>query len=246
MNWICLSISNHFLHYHGEEALDDLFFEIFGSDYIEHYKVDSEEDHPESDHYVFLHCREYKPYIDKIRSHRYIKNALNSFSDITIIPEEEIMEMKSSAPQIIHDGDYLINRTGFFMFGDIVQVLKGSLSSINGIIIKRCDDNSDFYYVYFRLFVNSFYKKIHISNLEFNTSIFKYFKSPVVKGSLTESNKRIKKIIKKYKKLQKEYKHKKLVESPIREIDNILETAEECDITNLLFSDKKGTKSEKN
>jgi len=245
LNWICLSISNHYLHYHGEESLGDLFFEIFGSDYIEHYKVDCEEDHPESDHYVFVHCHAYEPYIHDLRVHRYIKNALNSFSDITLIPEEEILEMKSSAPQIISDGEYCVNRTGFFMFGDIVKVLKGSLSSINGIIIKRCEENEDFYYVYFRLFVNSFYKRVHISNLEFSTSIFKFMKSPVVKGTLTESNKRIKKNIKKYNKLQKEHDHKKLVENPIREIDCMLEKAEDCDIANLLFS-KKESKSEKN
>ena len=242
MNWICLSINNHFLHYHGEEALSDLFFEIFGSDYIEHYKVDCEEDHQDSDHYVFIHCHAYEPHISSIRAHRYIKNALNSFSDIVVIPEEEILEMNSSVPQIINDGEYCVNRTGFFMFGDIVKVLKGALSSINGIVIKRCEENTDFYYVYFRLFVNSFYKKIHISNLEFSTSIFKFMKSPVVKGSLTESNKRIKKNIKKYNKLQKEYKHKKLVEKPIREIESMLEKAEDCDIASLLFSNKKGKK----
>jgi hypothetical protein len=241
VSWICLSINPHFLHYHGEESLGDLFFEIFGSDYIEHYSIDCDDDEKnyESDRYVFIHCQEFIPHVEKLRNHRYIKNALNSFNDIATIPEEEIMEIKSTVTQIIQDDEYCINRTGFFMFGDIVRVLHGSLSSMNGIVIKRCDENSDFYYIYFRLFVDSFYKKIHISNLEFNTSIFKFVKSPVVKGTLTESNKKIKKLIKQYDKLQKENIQKKLIEYPLKEAEIELEEGKNLDVVDLISLNSK-------
>jgi len=247
MSWICLSINPHFLHYHGEDGLGDLFYELFGSDYIEHYSIDYDEEDKnyESDRYVFVHCEDFKPHVEKLRSHRYIKNVLNSFNDVVIIPEEEIMEVKSSVPQIIHDDQYCINRTGFFMFGDIVKMLRGSLSSMHGIVIKRCEDNRDFYHVYFRLFVDSFYKRVHISNLEFHTSIFKFIKSPVIKGTLTEANKFIKKMIKDYDKLQKENTERKLIDSSSKQANAMLEEINECDIVNIISSKNKKTRKSK-
>ena len=44
MYWICVSINPYFLQTRGESLLPDLFFEIFGNDYVEHYLIDLYED----------------------------------------------------------------------------------------------------------------------------------------------------------------------------------------------------------
>lgn len=224
MYWLCVSIQPHFLQSRGEDQLGDLFFEIFGDDYLDHYSLDYDEfeDNQEIDRYVFVHCKEYVKYIDTLRINRYIKNILNSFGDVVTIPEEEILETKSSVQNIIDDDDYRVNRTGFFMFGDIVRVLRGSLSSMNGIIIRRSKKQPDFYIVYFRLFVHKFYKKVHVSNMEFHSSIFKYVKIPIKRGQITKSTKRIKKMIKQYEVLMRDNEQKKLVEDEIDIADVVL------------------------
>lgn len=236
MIWICVSINPHFLHYHDKEELTDLFYEIFKFDYIEHYLMDEEDGEKdyEFDRYVFVHCKQYKPYISELRKNRYIKNVLNSFDDISPIPEKEIFEIKTTASNVVFDDDYFVNRTGFLLFGDIVKVLDGSLSSMNGVVIKECEKKKDFYYVYFRLFVDSFYKKIHISNLEFKTSIFKFIKNPVIKGTVTKSDKIIKEKIKKYKKLKEKNAQKKLIENSLNEEEMIAKNGESCDVVDLI------------
>jgi transcription antitermination factor NusG len=212
--WICVSIQPHFLQLRGEDQLGDLFFEIFGDDYLEHYVLDYDEieKNNDLDKYAFVHCQDYQKHINTLRVNRYIKNVLNSFNDVVIIPEEEVLETKSSVQNIIQDDDYYVNRTGFFMFGDIVRVTRGSLSSMNGIVIERIPEEPDFYTVYFRLFVHRFYRKIHISNMEFHSSIFKYVKIPIQHGQAANADKRIKKIIKFYNKMLEENAQKKLVE----------------------------------
>jgi len=248
--WICVSVNPYYLQSRDIAELDDLFAEIFGDDYIEHYLVDYDEyeKNHEIDRYAFVHCREYKKHAQELKYNRYIKNVLSDFNNIVEIPPEEIFETKISVPNIIDDGYYCVNRTGFFLFGDIVRVLRGSLSSMNGIIIKRCKDNPDFYIVYFRLFVNTIYKRIHISNLVFDTSIFKFIKVPIKRGNITEATKRIKKTIKEYNKLQKENDQKRLID----EMDNKRSVIEEdeVDVANIISkrmknSEKKGRRKRK-
>lgn len=241
MYWICVSINPYFLQNRGKDQLGDLFFEIFGDDYIDHYLVDYDEfeKNYDIDRYVFVYCREYKLYTQKLRDNRNIKNVLNSFSDITPIPESEVLETKTSAQTIIYDDDYCVNRTGFFMFGDIVKILRGSLSSMNGIILGKNEENPEFYDVYFRLFVHRFCKQIHCSNMDFDTSIFKYIKIPVKKGQLTKSKIRINKIIKLYESLMKDNEQKKLVDISLVAYE---ENEDEIDVANLISnqSQKKG------
>lgn len=241
MYWICVSINPYFLQNRGEEYLGDLFFEIFGNDYIDHYLIDYDEfeKNYDVDRYAFIHCREYEPYIQTLRVNRHIKNVLNSFGDVVTIPESEVLETKTSVQNIIYDDDYCVNRTGFFLFGDIVRILRGSLSSMNGIVLCRNADNPEFYMVYFRLFVHRFCKQVHCSNLEFDTSIFKYTKLPVKKGQLTKSNRRINKIIKAYESLMKENEQKRLVDAPTTPYE---ENDDEIDVAILISnrSQKKG------
>jgi transcription antitermination factor NusG len=212
--WICVSIQPHFLQSRGESQLGDLFLEIFGDDYIEHYLLDYDEfeKNHDLDRYAFVHCQEYEPYINALRINRYIKNVLNSFGDVVTIPEEEVLETRSSVQTIIQDDDYYVNRTGFFIFGDIIRVTRGALSSMNGVVIKRSPKDPDFYIVYFRLFVHRFYRKVHVSNMSFHSSIFKYVKIPIKRGQATKADKRIKKMMKIYDNLLGENEQKKLVE----------------------------------
>lgn len=229
MYWICVSINPYFLQNMGEDKLGDLFFEIFSDDYIDHYLIDYDEfeKNYDIDRYVFVYCREYELYIDKLREHRNIKNVLNSFNDVVTIPESEVLETKTSVQTIIYDDDYCVNRTGFFMFGDIVRVLHGSFSLMNGIVLSRSEENPEFYTVYFRLFVRRFCKLIHFSNINFNTSVFKFIKIPVGKGLLTKSKGRINKIIKSYEKLMDDNERKRLVDSSIvyEEVDSEIDIA---------------------
>jgi len=231
--WICVSIQPHFLQSRGESQLGDLFLEIFGDDYLEHYLLDYDEfeKNHDLDRYAFVHCQAYEDHINSLRINRYIKNVLNSFSDIVTIPEEEVLETRTSVQTIIQDEDYCINRTGFFMFGDIVKVLRGSLSSMNGIVIKRSKKDPDFYMVYFRLFVHRFYQKVHVSNMEFHSSIFKYVKVPVRRGEVSKSVIRIKKMIKLYDKLLEENAQKRLVEESSNQKD--------IDVAELVIASKK-------
>ena len=233
MYWICVSIQPHFLQSRGESQLGDLFLEIFGDDYLEHYLLDYDEfeKNHDLDRYAFVHCQAYEDHINSLRINRYIKNVLNSFSDIVTIPEEEVLETRTSVQTIIQDEDYCINRTGFFMFGDIVKVLRGSLSSMNGIVIKRSKKDPDFYMVYFRLFVHRFYQKVHVSNMEFHSSIFKYVKVPVRRGEVSKSVIRIKKMIKLYDKLLEENAQKRLVEESSNQKD--------IDVAELVIASKK-------
>jgi len=185
------------------------------------------------DRYAFVHCQAYKEHIYALRINRYIKSVLNSFSDVVTIPEEEVLETKTSVQTIIKDDDYCINRTGFFMFGDIVRVLRGSLSSMNGIVIKRSKKDPEFYIVYFRLFVHQFYRKVHISNMIFHSSIFKYVKVPIKRGNVGKAMKCIKKKIKLYDALLDENAQKRLV-------TEILENQPEgADIAELMLASKK-------
>lgn len=241
MYWICVSIQPHFLQSRGESQLGDLFLEIFGDDYLEHYFLDYDEfeKNNDLDRYVFIHCQAYEQHIHALRINRYIKNVLNSYNDVVLIPEEEVLETKSSVRTIIQDDDYSINRTGFFLFGDIVRVLRGSLSSMNGIVIRQSKKDPDFYVVYFRLFVHKFYRKVHISNMEFHSSIFKYVKIPVRRGQTTKAEKRIKKAIKHYDKLLEDNVQKKLVS------DSLNNQSGEIDVADLLFSPNKKKKSTK-
>ena len=234
MYWICVSIQPHFLQSRGESHLGDLFLEIFGDDYLEHYLLDYDEfeKNHDLDRYAFVHCQAYEDHINSLRINRYIKNVLNSFSDIVTIPEEEVLETRTSVQTIIQDEDYCINRTGFFMFGDIVKVLRGSLSSMNGIVIKRSRKDPEFYMVYFRLFVHRFYQKVHISNMEFHSSIFKYVKVPVRRGEVSKSVIRIKKMMKLYDKLLDENVQKRLVEESISNQKDI-------DVAELVIASKK-------
>ena len=229
--WICVSINPYFLQTRGESLLPDLFFEIFGNDYVEHYLIDYDEfeKNYDIDRYAFVYCREYKPHIQALQNNRHIKNVLNSFNNIVTIPEKEILATRSSVSNIIYDEDYCINRTGFFMFGDIVRIIRGSLSSMNGIVICRQKDNTEFYTVYFRLFVHRFFKQIHISNMDFDTSIFKYLKIPVLKGQLTSSKKMINRIIRTYNLLMNENEQKKLVDMPTKTYRE-----DEIDIANVI------------
>lgn len=243
MYWICVSINPYFLQNRGQDQLGDLFFEIFGDDYVDHYLIDYDEfeKNYDIDIYVFVYCREYESYIEKLRNHRNIKNVLNSFNDVVTIPESEVLETKTSAQTIIYDDDYCVNRTGFFMFGDIVKVLQGSFSSMNGIILSRNEDNPEFYTVYFRLFVRRFCKQIHFSNMDFNTSVFKYMKIPVRKGQLTKSKSRINKIIKSYESLMDDNEQKRLVDSSVvyEEVDS------EIDIASLISNQSQKKESSK-
>jgi hypothetical protein len=235
VHWICISINPYFLQNQGQEELGDLFLEIFGNDYIEHYLIDYDEFEKnfDIDRYVFLRCREYESHINDLRSNRNIKNILNSFSDVVTIPEEEVLETKISTSNIIYDDIYCVNRTGFFVFGDIVGILRGSLSSLNGIVLCRSKANPEFYTVYFRLFVHNFCKQIHYSNMEFDTSIFKYIKMPVQKGQLTKGQKRINKIVRAYDSLVKENEQKRMVD--VKEDRTILRYDEdEIDVANLI------------
>jgi len=240
--WICVSINPYFLQNRGKDKLGDLFFEIFGNDYVDHYLIDYDEfeKNYDIDRYAFVYCREYETYIEKLREHRNNKHVLNSFNDVVTIPESEVLETKTSVQTIIYDDDYCVNRTGFFMFGDIVKVLRGSFSLMNGIVLSRCEDNPEFYTVYFRLFVRRFCKQIHFSNMDFSTSVFKYIKVPVRRGQLTKSKCRINKIIKSYEVLMDDNEQKKLVDSSIvyEEVDS------EIDVASLISnqSQKKGNK----
>lgn len=240
MYWICVSVNPYFLQNRGEDCLNELFVEIFGNDYIDHYLIDYDEfeKNYDVDRYAFIHCREYEHHIQTLRNHRHIKNVLNSFNDVVLIPEKEVLETRTSTSNIIYDDDYCVNRTGFFMFGDIVKIVRGSLSLMNGIVLHRRKDNPEFYTVYFRLFVHHFFKQIHYTNMEFDTSIFKYIKIPVKKGQLTSSQKRINKIIKAYNKLMSEHEHKKLVtEQAVYEEEN-----DDIDIANLISNKPKKRK----
>ena len=241
MYWICVSIQPHFLQSRGESQLGDLFLEIFGDDYLEYYFLDYDEfeKNHDLDRYVFVHCQEFEKHIHSLRTNRYIKNVLNSFNDVAIIPEEEVLGTKSSVQTIIQDDDYCINRTGFFLFGDIIKVLRGSLSSMNGIVIKQSKKDPNFYIVYFRLFVHKFYRKVLISNMEFHSSIFKYVKVPVKRGQVTKATKRINKATRIYDKLLEENAQKRLVE------DSLDKQLGEIDVADLLLIQNKKKRSTK-
>lgn len=235
MYWICVSIQPQFLQSRGESQIGDLFLEIFGDDYLEHYLLDYDEfeKNHDLDRYAFVHCQAYEEHIHALRINRYIKSVLNSFSDVVTIPEEEVLETKTSVQTIIQDDDYCINRTGFFMYGDIIRVLRGSMSSMNGIIIKRSKEDPEFYIVYFRLFVHRFYRKIHISNMVFHSSIFKYVKIPIRRGDVGKTMKRIKKKIKLYDELLDENAQKRLV------TETLEHQPEDADIAELMLASKK-------
>jgi transcription antitermination factor NusG len=210
--WICVSVNPVVFQSQDKNQLTNIFSRIFGDDYLEHYLLDHNEfeKNNELDKYVFVHCLEYEKYAKALQSSRYIKNVFNSFDDISPIPEEEILGTKNTVGNIIQDEQYYVNRTGFFMFGDIVRILQGPLSAMNGIIIEKCSEE-DHYLVLFRLFVSHFFEKIKISNMAFHSSIFKYIKVPVKYKFARKSDKKIKEIVKKYNNAIKTYSEKKLV-----------------------------------
>ena len=178
--------------------LDDvevLFKDIFKEDYIEHHLIDIDDDNEtlnELGYYVFVHCYNYVDHINDMYTNRNIRNVLNGYSDIKVIPEEEVFATRKTPMKVIEKDEYKVNRSGFFMFGDIIKVLHGSKAKMQGIIISKTPDELNKYTVLFRLFVRTFTEKIHISQLEFITSLFNHIKIAVPRGKLHDSKKRTK------------------------------------------------------
>jgi hypothetical protein len=195
--WVCVCISHRFVFSHDLNELDDLFKEVLKDDYIEHHIIDLEDEHQlcETGLYVFVHCHDYREHVDSLSSHRYIRNVLNSFSNICTIPLDEIAAVRKHPLQIISYDTYKVNRSGFFMSGDVVRVMNGPLMRMQGVVIEEDVNNADFYVVLFRLFVKSFTRLIHVDDLEFVSSLFKYHKVPVTPRYSRRGRERIKTLL---------------------------------------------------
>ena len=187
--WICACVSPRLVIRDELDTLQTHLEEIFGDDYIEHRLMHQEANYEEDGNlfsaslYVFIKCREPKKYQQKLFVSKAIKNVLNSFSDIVPIDESEIDEIKSKTSTIIQDDIYHVNRTGFFMKGDIVIVKKGSLNGMQGIVLEEHKRKKGCYKLLFRLFVRKFCSVQPASNLEFHSSLFRYLKIPVKKAT---------------------------------------------------------------
>jgi len=205
--WICISVCNKFILKNGIEAIDDLVKRLFSDDYIEHVLFDLEE--ALSDNlgvYVFVKCTNYQSHGNTLFQNVNITNVLDSYKNIRPIPEEEIFSTRKTAAKIFSDDDYVSNRTGFLMEGDIVTVRYGHLSNLKGVVLREAHEDN--YEVFFRLFTTVITEILPIDCLQFNSSIFKHYKFPLK----TKSEKHIKRVVKKYKKRLTKTLNKRLLD----------------------------------
>jgi hypothetical protein len=210
--WICVLVSYRYLITRGFDQLDGLFHHLMGDDYLEHYPLDpsNEEADDTTSCYVLLHCKNYKDHLEKFAVCAYLRGVLNSYRDVHELSEDEIGAVRKVPSNVIQDGAHTVNRTGFFMPGDIIHITKGPLSRTQGIVLNT--DKSGKYRVFFRFFMRSFVNKISVDSAEFISSIFKFYKFPVTRKGLKNSRKLADKIVIMYRKLLQEQLGQQLVE----------------------------------
>ena len=198
--WICVLVSYRYLITKGFEQLDELFFGLMGKDYIENCPVDPGNDDGDdtTSCYVLLHCWEYEKYLPDFRVCPYLRGVLNTYKDVHEMTPEEIGAIRKTPSHVVHDGGHTVNRTGLFMPGDIVQVKSGPCARVQGIVIS---EKKGVYAVFFRLFMRSFKLHLHAHDLEFVSSIFRFYKFPVTRSGLTKSRKLADFIVSTYRRL---------------------------------------------
>jgi hypothetical protein len=209
--WICVLVSYRYLITHGFDQLGELFTQLMGDDYIDHHPLDPsvEEADDTSSCYVLLRCRSYKEYIGSFSSCPYLRGVLNSYKDVYELLPEEISAIRKVPTNVVKDHGHTINRTGFFMPGDIVHVKKGHLSHVQGIVVKH--EKKNLYRVYFRFFMRSFNTTIDADMLDFVSSIFRFYKFPVKRHSLANSKKLANEIAVMYRRLLQQQLKRQLI-----------------------------------
>lgn len=209
--WVCVCVVNRFLFVHDVSELDDLFHEVFESDYVEHFLVDYDEEQHlnETGFYVFVHCRDYRNHVHALYSNRYVRNVLNSYSNVCVIPPDEVFATRKNPVNLVRDDEYRVNRSGFLLSGDVVNVTNGCFYQMQGVVLDQVDNTH--YRVLFRLFVNSFSRIMNVKQLEFVSSLFKHHKFPVRPGGIRAAQKRIKHLVHSYVSCVRDSYEKRLV-----------------------------------
>jgi hypothetical protein len=209
--WICVLVEYRYLITKGLDELGELFYELMGDDYITHHPLDPGEE-PADDSascYVLLCCHEYEPHLSKFANCPYLRGMLNSYKDVHEMSVDEVRSVRKIPSNVIHDGGHVVNRTGFFMPGDIVQVKTGPLSRIQGIVISQSHKNN--YRIFFRLFMRSFTNVIAVHDLDFITSLFRYYKFPATRNGIVNSKKLAEKTVSLYRDLLQQQLGQQLV-----------------------------------
>lgn len=211
--WICVLIDYRYLITKGLDQLDELFYGLMGDDYITHHPIDPGEAPPDetTSCYILLCCHSYEQHVNKFATCPYLRGMLNSYKDVHEMSIDEVRSIRKVPSNVVNDGGHIVNRTGFFMPGDIVQVKAGALGRIQGIVISKAHKNS--YRVFFRLFMRSFTNVISANDLDFVTSLFRFYKFPTTRSGLKNSKKTVQKIVGLYRELLEQQLGHQLIEN---------------------------------
>lgn len=121
--------------------------------------------------YVFVKCPDIYLHKRALMDSKYIRNVLNSFSDIRFIDQSEIDVIQNNWKDKIEE------ERGIIRFGDVVLVKSGIFENLTGIVTgKRQEDE---YEVMFRLWSGSRTGVLQSNNLITQTNIFTHMRLPV-------------------------------------------------------------------
>lgn len=199
-NWYCFLLDGQHLRGHSKEFITKEIRKIFDKDYCNVIILDNE--HTDnfdslSENYIFVCCKNYNNYINKIKQSDLISLVLPSTENPSVVSDDEVSKFIETTETI--------EEKRAIEVGSIVKVRDGHLKNLYGVI-KRVFKTKDACEVFFRLYTKTFLKKIPKSNLTCVDSFFKYVKFPIHKSvkskdlSKNIDSKLKKKIISKIKK----------------------------------------------
>jgi len=164
--WICLVLSSSFAK-KDDSVVRAQMGDVFGDDFQELLIPDDGADE-DMGSYCFVRCGDYASHINSVATCAGIVGVLPSIEDPAILPDEEVEKfVQGPDPEPIPG----------LSFGDVVVVLDGYLSDLQGIVTGITSDGR--YQVWFKMNTRSFCGLIYRHDLDHVSNMFSKLRVPV-------------------------------------------------------------------
>lgn len=133
--WVCIDINTRYSHQEDYDAVKKGMKNILGNDCSSILCVGDTLSDGVFDNametYIFIKCKNIFAHLKALQESKYVKNILNSFENVSYIPDSEIDSMLKSWEE------NKVEHMDVIHYGDLVQIKGGPYKNLFGIVIGQ-------------------------------------------------------------------------------------------------------------
>lgn len=130
--WICVEVTHRYNKSQHVKTVKNFLYNMFSEQKILFLGSDLDDQNFNNvmDGYFFIQCNDISPYLEALKTSKYINNILITFDSVRYIDDCQVQAMVK-AYQIKYD-----NRKNQLRYGDVVKVKKGMFKNLYAIVCQ--------------------------------------------------------------------------------------------------------------